>query len=248
MKAIILAAGYATRLYPLTLNWPKALLKVNSKPIVEHIVNRLKTIEEIDGIIIVTNNKFYIHFAKWLEKINSDKKIKLINDLTSSEENRLGAIGDLNFAIQENNLDADILVVAGDNLFNFDLKEFIKFAKGKPGITIGVYDIKDINKANKFGVIEMDSLNQITKFVEKPEKPFSTLIGTGIYFIPKSALGFIKAYLEKDNHPDVLGCFLEYLLEKKVSFWGYRLSGNWFDIGDFEVYKIAKEHFSKERS
>ncbi|MCM8783726.1 MAG: nucleotidyltransferase family protein [Candidatus Omnitrophica bacterium] len=248
MKAIILAAGYATRLYPLTINLPKALLKIDNKPIVEFIVNKLEKIKEIDELVIVSNNRFYALFEEWLKKINFSKKTSLINDLTNAEENRLGALGDLDFAIKKSNIDTDILVIAGDNIFDFDLENFIKFSQRNHSINIGIFDIKCVDCAKKFGVVEIDTSNRVTKFVEKPNKPFSTLIGIGIYFLPKFAINFVKAYLAQNNPQDALGHFLEYLLKNKIEILGHKFAGKWFDIGDVEAYEEAQKYFGKERT
>lgn len=244
MKAIILAAGYATRLYPLTLDYPKALLEIDKKPIIEFILNNLKKTEEIEEIILVSNNKFYPLFKKWLKRYNS-KNIKLINDLTDSINERLGALGDLNFAIKKNKIDSDILVVAGDNLFNFSLKDFIKEVKNKSCVGIGIYDIGSKKKAKKFGVVKMGKTGYVEEFKEKPKEPFSTLVGIGIYFIPTNKIGFISKYLNLNFSPDALGHFIEYLLEKKEKVYGYRFKGKWFDIGSKETFAEAKKYFKK---
>ncbi|MFN7171032.1 MAG: nucleotidyltransferase family protein [Candidatus Omnitrophota bacterium] len=247
MKAIILAAGYATRLYPLTVNYPKALLEVNKKPILEFILEKLEKIRGIEEIIVVSNNKFFVFFEEWLKKFNLVGKVHLVNDLTNSEEDRLGALGDLKFVIKKNKINADILVIAGDNLFDFALEEFVNLSRKKQCINIGIYNIKDLEKAKRFGVVEINSQNLITKFMEKPERPFSTLIGIGIYFIPVKALNLINEYFIKNNTRDALGHFMEYLLENKIDVRGYEFRGTWFDIGDIETYEEAKRFYRKER-
>ena len=131
MKAIILAAGYATRLYPLTLNKPKPLLEVAAKPIIEHILFKIEKIKEINNIFIVTNNKFYAKFASWLAVYESKKKIKIINDKTSSNEDRLGAVGDIKFVLEQEKLNDDVMIIAGDNLFEFSLSGPVKIFKEK---------------------------------------------------------------------------------------------------------------------
>lgn len=245
MKAIILSAGYATRLYPLTQTKPKALLTIKNKPIIEFILKKVEKIKDIKEIIIVTNNKFYPLFKKFKENYNSKKNIKIINDLTESEETRLGAIGDLRFVIHREKIDHDIIVIAGDNLFDFDLEDFVKYSQKVSSLTIGVYDIKNIEKARKFGVVKVNSKNCVTKFLEKPYLPFSTLIGTGLYFIPSHCLNFIEEYLNFKNNRDALGHFIEWLMKKKIKVFGYKFKGTWFDIGDQETYEEAKRYFEK---
>jgi len=246
MKAIVLAAGYGTRLYPLTLDLPKALLKIGNKFVLEFILEKIKKIKNIEETILVSNNKFFFLFDKWVKEHNLNG-IKIINDLTNSEEERLGALGDLDFVIQKNKINTDILLIAGDNLFDFSLKYFVKTAQKKYCISIGIYDIKDRDKAKRFGVVEIDSRNYVIKFVEKPEKPFSTLVGIGIYFIPANKLKLIKEYLKKKYSHDALGHFMEYLLKKKERIYGYRFNGRWFDIGDRKAYREAKNYFEQRR-
>jgi len=242
MKAIILAAGYATRLYPLTKNRPKALLPVKGRPIIEFIIDKLKKIKKIDEIIIVSNDKFNSLFVDWANQYEPGISLKVINDLTSSENTRLGSIGDLNFAIQKEKINTDILVLAGDNLFDFDLGNFIRFSQDKPHISVGIYDIKSPEATNKFGVVNMDRRQFLSKFVEKPTVPFSSLVAIGIYFIPRGTLKFIKEYLGLKNSRDALGHFIEWLLNKDKVL-GYRFNGAWYDIGDIDVYEKANLNF-----
>src|SRR3989344_4509975 len=143
MKCIILAAGYAIRLYPLTLDRPKPLLPIAGKPIIEHILEKINDLDDIDEILIVTNSKFFDNFRNWKRGYSSSKPIKIINDRTKSEEDRLGAIGDLDFVIKHEKIDGNLLVIAGDNLFNFSLKHLHDFFRKKSASVIALYDIKD---------------------------------------------------------------------------------------------------------
>ncbi len=260
IKVIILAAGYATRMYPLTQGRPKALLPIKGKPIIEFITDNLKGVRDIDEIIILSNDKFYSLFLDWLKDYHPGIGIRIVNDLTFSEDDRLGAMGDLYFAIQKEKIDSDILVVAGDNLFNFRLDNFIQSSRGKPNISVGVYDIGDRKAAHKFGVVNIGSDNRITEFTEKPAAPFSSLVAVGIYFVPRNTVKFIKEYLQLDNSPvspagpkfrlgpvgrgrrDALGHFIEWLLPKDTVM-GYKFDGTWYDIGDIESYEAAKRSF-----
>ncbi len=248
MKAIILSAGYATRLYPLTKNFPKALLTINDRPIIGYITDKLKKIREIDEIVVITNSRFNALFNKWArtESRNKGKKIRVINDLTKSEKDRLGAMGDLSFAINKLKTNSALLVIAGDNFFNFDLARLIKSARKNPQICIGVFDIKDGRYINKFGVVKMDKNNFITHFKEKPSKPFSSLVATGLYFIPGNKIGLINDYLNSADSRDAMGHFIEWLL-KKTKVRGYPLSGIWHDIGSLESYEDAKNKFEDKK-
>ena len=174
MKVILPVAGYATRLYPLTENQPKALLKLGPKLMVEHILDKLKSIEEIDQIFLVTNEKYYQNFVDWANNYNSPK-IKVLNDGTTSNEDRLGAVGDVNFAIEKGNIDDDVIVIAGDNLFGLDMQRFINFSKEKDSSVFAAFDLKDPQKlAKKFGTVEIDENFKVIGFEEKPEHPKSS--------------------------------------------------------------------------
>jgi glucose-1-phosphate thymidylyltransferase len=243
MKALILAAGYATRLYPLTKEYPKPLLKVGERPIINYIIEKLETLKEIDEIIVVTNSKFMPQFRRWRIALKSHKRISLADDLTKSHEDRRGAIGDMNFVINKKRLRDDLLVVGGDNLFDGSLRGFLSFAKDNPHPLIGAYDIKDIRQARKYGVIKLDKKNRLIDFKEKPKNPRSTLIAMCLYYFPKKNLGLIKEYLNnRIDKYDATGFYIDWL-RKKVSVYGFVFDGRWYDIGDHQFYHEAKEKF-----
>ena len=247
MKAIILAAGYGTRLYPLTKNKAKPLLEVAGKPMVNHIMEKIEEIEEIDKIIVITNNKFYSQFVEWSSKFNSKIPIKVLNDGTLSNDDRLGAIGDVNFAIDKENIEDDILIVNGDNLFQFSLKEMYNTFKQKQQHVISLYDVKTENEAKKFGIVSVDENNKIIEFKEKPEQPKSTLASIGIYLYPKQIKDLIKEYLEQGNNPDKTGEFVEWLY-KKEKVHGFVFDNpdeKWFDIGSFGSLEQANKEWNK---
>jgi glucose-1-phosphate thymidylyltransferase len=200
VKAIILAAGYATRLYPLTKEKPKPLLMVGKKTIIDYLIQRLGDIKEIDAVYIVTNQKFYGVFGDWLRLAKSTKEIIIENDGSTTNENRLGAIGDIRLVFERRKIDDDIIVVAGDNMFNWGLKDFADFAKKEPDtFTIGAYDIGDRKKAGIYGIVEIDEKGEMVNFVEKPQEAPSSLIATGIYYFPKGKLGLIGQFLKVGN-------------------------------------------------
>lgn len=245
MKALILAAGYATRLYPLTKKFPKPLLEVEGRPIIDYIVDKLRPIPAIDEIIVVTNSKFISYFRRWAKLIRIGKKITLVDDLTKTLEDRLGAIGDMNFAIKSKRIKDNLLVIGGDNLFDSDLRNFLAFAsKKKMSPVIGAYDIKSLKQARNYGVIKLDRNKRIVNFEEKPDKPKSTLAATCIYYFPKSKVGLIKEYLRrKDNKRDAAGFYINWLT-KRLAVYGFVFTGEWYDIGDYKFYNRAKEKFN----
>lgn len=245
MKALVLAAGYATRLYPLTKEYPKPLLKLGTKPIIDYIIKKLDRVKEIDEIIVVTNSKFFSHFKKWSKKTKVSKKLSLVDDLTKSLEDKRGAIGDMDFAIKNRHIKEDLLVIGGDNLFDRDLKSFLAFAKEKNGNPVmGAYNIKNKANARKYGVLQMDNKNKVVDFQEKPARPKSTLVAMCLYFFPAEKLALVKEYLNrKDKKYDATGLYIDWL-RKRVAVYGFVFSGRWYDIGDHKFYNEAKKLFT----
>jgi len=247
MKALILAAGYATRLYPLTKNYPKPLLAVAGKPIIDHIAEKVEVLGGMDEIIVVTNSKFASLFGEWAKARKGRVPVTVIDDLTSTPEQRRGAIGDLHFVIGEKGLAEDLLVIGGDNLFDAGLDEFNKFASSKiPSATIGAYDIKDKNKAGKYGVVSLDS-GRVTDFQEKPERPASALVGMCLYYLPGGKLSLVGEYLQQGNKKDAIGFYIEWL-RKKEDVFCFVFGGHWYDIGHHDSYKEADAYFRAAES
>ncbi len=241
MNAIILAAGYATRLYPLTENTPKPLLNIAGKPIIEHIIKKLEQIIQIGKIYIITNNKFEQHFRKWLGSFSSEKPIEIINDGTKSNEDRLGALGDVHYAINSKNLDDDILVVAGDNLFELSLLDVVNFFKKRKSNVIVLHDVKDMELAKHYGIVQVSN-SVVTNFEEKPIVPKSTLASTGIYLFPKKTISLIKKYVAQGNNPDKTGNFIEWLHKRDVVY-SYVTDKRWYDIGSIEQLEKANKYY-----
>lgn len=245
MKALILAAGYATRLYPLTKDYPKPLLCVGGRPIIDYIVDKLKAVDEVDEIIVVTNSKFILRFRDWAKKLRVKKTISLVDDLTDSLLNRRGAIGDMDFVIDKKKLRDDLLVIGADNLFDSDLKAFISFIKAnskKP--VIGAYQIKDTEELKKYGVLKLDGKNKVIDFKEKPAKPKSTLVAMCLYYFPRGKLRLVKEYLNsRSAKNDATGFYIDWL-RKKDSVYGFVFSGLWYDIGHHKFYNQAKQIFN----
>ena len=245
MKAILLCAGYATRLYPLTKDRPKPLLDVAGKPIAEQIISKMETIDEIDEVFIITNNKFFSHFDKWAKKVNCGKKIKVINDNTTSNEDRLGAMGDINFVIEKEAIGDDLLIVAGDNLFEFPLSDVFAMFDEKKSPVIALYDVGSTDLAKKYGIVTVDDKNKIINFVEKPEKPESTLSSTGVYIYPKETVKLISKYMKEGGSKDKTGSFLEWLY-KQEEIYCYISKDKWYDIGSFEELERARKEYKDE--
>jgi glucose-1-phosphate thymidylyltransferase len=245
MKIIILAAGYATRLYPLTLNQPKPLLDVAGKPMLEHVTDNLATIPDIDVAYIVTNAKFVDHFQKWADgydRSNGRFCIEVVNDGTTDESNRLGAIGDMNLVLNQTKIDEDVIVVGGDNLFSDDLFEFGEFCREKNAPVLAVYDVGNLEEIKKYNSIEIDDESRITFFEEKPALPKSTLTGIALYYYPKSALPLIRQYISEGNNPDQPGRLVQWMYPR-VPFYTWKVPGLWFDVGSKETLEEANRVF-----
>lgn len=242
MDAIILAAGYAIRLHPLTLNTPKPLLNVAGKPIIEHIIRKLEKVSAINKIYVVTNSKFENHFKEWLRSFNANNPIEIVNDGTVSNDTRLGALGDIHYAIVSKNIENDFIVVAGDNLFELSLDEVAAFFKKKQSNVIVLHDVRDTELARHYGVVEVDSRNVVVNFEEKPLSPKSTLASTGIYLFPKRTIELIKKYIDQGNSPDKTGNFIEWLHKRDIVH-SYITDKKWFDIGSFEQLDKANKYY-----
>jgi glucose-1-phosphate thymidylyltransferase len=242
MKALILAAGYATRLYPLTRQYPKPLLEVNKKPIIDYIIDQLNDLKQVDEIIVVSNDRFISKFGKWAKTAKTNKKITLVNDLTKNNQSRLGAIGDINFVLSRKRISDDILVIGGDNLFSQGLEGFLKFSlENYPAPTMGIYRLKNKSDASRYGVVKLGRKGLISEFAEKPQKPASNLVAMCLYFIPRDLLGKVKEYMRDTRKKnDATGGFICWLKDK-VKVYGFVFGGKWFDIGDHKYLDAANK-------
>lgn len=246
MKAIILAGGYAKRLWPLTKNKPKQLLSVGGRPMIEYIMEKLETQKEIDKIIISTNEKFEENFKEWLLGYKSLKDIEMIFEPTLSEKDKLGSVGALGYVIREKNIDEELMIIGGDNLFEFDLRDLINYYREKKGNVVALYDLKSIQKARSYGVAKVDEEMRIIGFVEKPENPPSTLVSTACYMLSSEGVRSIITYLDKRENPDAIGFFIKWLIKRERVF-GFVFSGRWFDIGSLESLKEADLIYTKNK-
>jgi glucose-1-phosphate thymidylyltransferase len=247
MKVIILAAGYATRLYPLTLTQPKPLLPVAGKPMVEYVLDNLAPIGGIDRIYVVTNAKFAQHFQKWADGYRASKAkldFTVVNDGSTDDSNKLGAIGDMHLVLIREHVDDDIIVVAGDNLFSEMLSGFGQYCRQRKAPVLAVYDVGDLEQIKKYNSITLDGDGRITFFEEKPKAPTSTLTGIALYYYPKGTLPLIKQYIDEGNNPDQPGRLIQWLYPR-VPVYTWKVPGLWYDIGSKETLEDANRIFAK---
>ena len=247
MKLIILAAGYATRLYPLTLTRPKPLLEVAGRPMIEHVLGHLQDIPELTGVIVVTNEKFYEQFDQWAQAYQAGQTslpIHVVNDHSTDETNRLGAIGDLVYALDKQDVNEDIIVVAGDNLFSQSIQSFGEFCLQKKQPVLGVYDVGRLEDTKKYSEVHMNMDGQISSFEEKPEHPNTTVIGIALYYYPEDMLTVVKQYVQDGHNADQPGRLIQWLYPR-MPVYTWSLSGLWYDIGSKETLEEANRIFSE---
>jgi len=242
MKAIVLAGGFAKRLYPITEFTPKPLLPVVGKPILQYIIEKIESIKDIDQIFISTNKRFEKHFQNWLSHFTSTKEIKLVVEESLEEKEKLGAIGALNYLVKKEKITEDLLIIAGDNLFDFELVDFVKFFEEKKSSIVAFYDIGNIEDAKRFGVAQLDETSKVVEFLEKPMHPKSTLISTCCYLFAGQELANLNKYITDKNNPDAPGFFIKWLVENAVVH-GFTFAGKWFDIGHMDAYKAANMEY-----
>ncbi len=247
MNVLILAAGYATRLYPLTHNKAKPLLEVAGKPMIEWVLDNLAPIPDLEKVYVVTNNKFAADFQSWADEYvrrQPKLKFKIVNDNSTSDQDKLGAIGDINLVVARENLaQSDLIVVAGDNLFSEPLAEFAEQAK-KSKATIATYDVGDLEAIKKYNNIETDANGVVTHFEEKPKEPKSTITGIALYYFSKEIIPMFTTYIDEGNNPDQPGRFIQWLYQRQP-VQTYLVNGTWFDIGSKETLEEANTIFAK---
>ncbi|TML34517.1 MAG: nucleotidyltransferase family protein [Actinobacteria bacterium] len=242
MKAVILAGGYATRLYPLTRDRPKHLLEVDGRPLLELLLERLP-LGELDAVYVVTNAKFAERFREWAESYPTD--VIVLDDGTTSEEDRLGAIGDLQLVIESEGIDDDLIVAAGDSIFTERLDDFARFGRERDAAAIAVYDVGNLEAMKQLSSIGVDADSRLVTFEEKPERPESTLAGIALYFYPRAIVPLVGEYLAEGNNPDQPGRLIGWLYER-TPVYAWRVPGRWFDIGTPETLAQAERLFEKD--
>jgi glucose-1-phosphate thymidylyltransferase len=243
MKALILAAGYATRLYPLTLETPKHLLEIGGRPMVDWVLDRLEPLDGLDDVYLVTNGRFAPAFEEW----GSRRNVKVIDDGTTSEDDRLGAIGDIGLVLDREEIDDDLIVVAGDNLFTGALEGFVAEGRERERPVLAVYDVGDPELMRQLNTVETDGDGRITYFEEKPERARSTLAGIALYWYPRQVLPLIHTYLAETENPDQPGRLIEWLYTR-TPVYVWELPGTWYDIGTPEQLDAARADFAAKSS
>jgi glucose-1-phosphate thymidylyltransferase len=238
VKALILAAGYATRLYPLTQAVAKPLLPLANRPMLDYLLDRLRDADGIDEIHLVTNHKFAEAFADWA----ASRDVVVHDDGTTSEDDRLGAIGDIQFVVDRAGIDADLLVVAGDNLFDYSVAGYVDWWRGKgEASAVVLYDVGSLELVKKYSSVGVDDEERLTSFVEKPEQPTSSLVATAAYLYHRAHVPLIRQYLDEGESSDQPGRLVAWLVPR-VPVYGYRAAGDWRDIGDADQLLEADNH------
>ena len=249
MNVLILAAGYATRLYPLTLHKAKPLLEVAGKPMLEWVLDNLAPVPGIENVYVVTNNKFVKDFKAWAESYGQREprftSLKIIDDGSTDDSDKLGAIGDINLVLmrEEDAAKNDLIIVAGDNLFSEPLVDFVKPAQGCDAL-LATYDVGNLEAIKKYSSITLDSGGFITQFEEKPAEPKSTLTGIALYYFSREIVPLFRTYIAAGNNPDQPGRFIQWLYTRKP-VKTHQIKGTWFDIGSKETLEEANEIFAK---
>ena len=249
MKALVLAGGYATRLRPLTDTWSKELLPVGGRPIIDWILDAIAEIDAIDDLHVVTNARKAPAFHAWAAARGGD--VEVHDDGTTSNEDRLGAIGDLRFVIERAAIDDDMLVIAGDNLFDFSLAEFARFwdakrAGGRAASAVAVRDVGSLELARRYGIVALAGDARVTAFVEKPEDPPSTLAATATYLFDRSHVACVAEYLDAGNPNDQPGLFVAWL-QSREPVYGWAFTERWYDIGDAAQLLVADNDLRARR-
>lgn len=239
MKSLILTAGSGTRLYPITRITPKPLLDIKGKPVLAHIVDNLDSSKYLEEISIIYPHQFESQFKDFETYFRYNKKIELISDKHRVIDEMPGSIGAIAYVVRHKNIRDDLLVLAGDNLFDFFIDDFINFYYHKKKTSIAVYDFGNKSKVNKFGVVELDKNDKIISFEEKPHIPKTSLVGTLCYILSKDDLHHLERKTFKEN----AGELIKHLVESGQDIYGYQFRDKWFDIGSHEDLERARKEF-----
>ncbi len=240
MKCLILAAGYATRLYPLTENFPKPLLEVRGKTILDWLIDDIDTLGTVDEYVVISNHKFAHHFDAWAA--GKSQKITVVDDGTSTNETRLGAVRDIQFAIDKLALDDEMLIIAGDNLLDFSLTKFIQYAKEKGTSCIMRYYEPEERKLTKCAVVEIDASDRILSMEEKPAQPRSHWCCPPFYFYTKDDAKLVARGIEVGCGVDAPGSYAAWL-STQTALHAMEMPGRRYDIGNLESYENVKKEY-----
>ncbi len=243
MKAVILCAGFGSKLYPITDDRPKQLLPVGDRPILDRIVDRLHPIHQLDQVYVVTNERFYPHFQSWFDEQEHELDLELVNDGSSTQSERLGAIRDIEYVIEEKNIQEDLLVIAGDNLLEFELTDFVSFFE-EHGTAVGITEMGE-REVDSYSIVETAEDHRVIDFQEKPAAPRQSTISIGLYLFKHQHLIKIQEYLDGDRNPDEPGYLIQWL-HRQVPVYGFRFDGPWYDIGDITSYNEANAYFEQQ--
>lgn len=245
MKCLILAAGYATRLYPLTENFPKPLLDVNGKTILDWLIEDLVKTKKIEEYVVISNHKFAHYFEDWAaEKSAAYGKITVVDDGTDSNETRLGAVRDIQFAVEKLGISEDVLVIAGDNLLDFSFAGFLAFAEERGTSCVMCHEENDLAKQQRTAIITKNVNDLITSYEEKPKEPKGHHAVPPFYFYRAQDVARIPEALEKGCNADAPGSFAAWL-SKQTPVHAYEMPGRRYDIGNMESYRWVQENYFK---
>lgn len=247
MKVLLLNAGYATRLYPLTENMPKSLLPLGKKLIIDYILDAIDSMKDVSEIILISNSKFASQFQDWADSLDRTGKapIAVLDDGTDSPDNMRGAIGDIKFAIEEKKIDEDICIMAGDNIFTYDVNDMYDFFRSKNADTLVAIHVPEKHQLQKLAVAILDDDGKILDMAEKPKEPKSNWGIYATYFYKKETIKQIDEYLAEGNSPDAPGNFPSWLY-KKLPVYAYKAQGDCIDIGTLENYEKTKKEYENK--
>ncbi|HLC31773.1 MAG TPA: nucleotidyltransferase family protein [Candidatus Nanoarchaeia archaeon] len=240
MKIIIPAAGFGTRLHPLTVSTPKALLSFGEKRLLEYTLGQIEQIEGINEVLIVSNRLFYPQFSQWSRRFSYRFPVRIIDNGVVSEEQRRGSVGDLAFALSRCKDDDSFLVIMSDLFFTFSLNDIVRSFRARPRNLIGLYDVNTLEEAAKMGVVCLDVQNRVTSFFEKPDKAEGTIVSNGIFLFPSSLREIVEQYISLGTTQDRMGDFIAWLVMNE-DVYGHQFSeGYWCDVGSIESYNYLQ--------
>ncbi|MFW3145755.1 MAG: nucleotidyltransferase family protein [Thermoplasmatota archaeon] len=241
MDVIVLAGGFAKRMWPLTKERPKHLLPVGGRPMLSYTLETLVGMEGVDMIYVSTNEAFQDQFGEFLERY-PPSKVKLVIEPSPTEDRKMGSIGGMGYLIDKEGLSRDTMIIGGDNLFEFHPSEAVDVFKREGKDLVAVYDVGTKERARLYGIVDIDDDNVIEEFLEKPGDPPSTLAATAFYIFRAETVGLVLKYLEEGGKPDALGHFITYLVNIHPVY-AWKFDGIWFDIGSLDIYREADSYF-----